>query len=280
MGGLSVPLPLGAGADMVLRMSATRKVTTRPLAVFAVGAGAAAMAVLAAPTAAADPLGDCVRNGGGVVSIDGAPPVAPIFGFDGLRLLGVDGGSGNSCITNVGPGAVHVVHPEGREPGRNHVADAPLEMRVDGGVGNIAVTNLGTGAVTVDRHSVAPRPQPGQQPAVATPDELPQLTLDAGNDGVFVTNIGTGSVDVVDWDHARGQLPAEIPAPPGMVVTDPITGNVYVTNLFGPAVTVVDRAGAVSQVVEKPDPVSSLDYGTNNVFVTNIGGGAVTVVRE
>jgi hypothetical protein len=270
---------------MVLRMTATRSVTTRALTVFAVGAGAAAMATLTAPTAASDPLGDCVRNGGGVVSVDGAPPVAPIFGFDGLRLLGVDGGSGNSCITNVGPGAVHVVHPEGREPGRTHVADAPLEMRVDGGVGNIAVTNVGTGAVTVDRHSVAlrpqPGPQPGPQPAAATTDELPQMELDAGNDGVFVTNIGTGSVDVVDWDHTRGQLPAEIPAPPGMVVTDPITGNVYVTNLFGPAVTVVDRMeGPVSRVVEKPDPVTSLDYGTNNVFVTNIGGGAVTVVRE
>ncbi|HET8994989.1 MAG TPA: hypothetical protein VFN32_14415 [Rhodococcus sp. (in: high G+C Gram-positive bacteria)] len=263
-------------------MSASRSVTTRALTVVAVGAGATAMAVLAAPTAAADPLSECVRNGGGTVSVDGAAPVAPIFGFDGLQLLGVDGGSGNSCITNVGPGAVHVTHPEGREPGRNYVADAPLEMRVDGGLGNIAVTNLGTGAVTVDRNSAAPRPQAAssRQPAANTPDALPQLTLDAGSDGVFVTNIGTGSVDVVDWDHATGPLPDEIPAPPGMVVTDPITGNVYVTNLFGPAVTVVDRAGGpVSRVVEKPDPVTSLDHGTSNVFVTNIGGGAVTVVR-
>ncbi|TCN48215.1 hypothetical protein EV641_118139 [Rhodococcus sp. SMB37] len=257
-------------------MTASRSVTARALAVVAVGAGATAMAVLAAPTAAADPLSECVRNGGGTVSVDGAAPVAPIFGFDGLQLLGVDGGSGNSCITNVGPGAVHVTHPEGREPGRNYLADAPLEMRVDGGLGNIAVTNLGTGAVTVHRDSVTPQPQQTS----SAPEAMPQLELDAGSDGVFVTNIGTGSVEVRDWDHAAGPLPAEIPAPPGMVVTDPITGNVYVTNLFGPAVTVVDRAGGpVSRVVEKPDPVTSLDHGTSNVFVTNIGGGAVTVVR-
>ncbi|MGX6510090.1 YncE family protein [Rhodococcus sp. SJ-2] len=257
-------------------MTASGSVTRRVLTAAAVGAGATAIAVSAAHTAAADPLSDCVRNAGGIVTVDGASPVAPVFGFDGLMLLGVDGGTGNSCITNVGPGTVNVTHPEGREPGRTHVTDAPLEMRVDGGIGNVAVTNLGTGGVTVDRHAVAPRPQP----AASEPELLPQMELDAGSDGVFVTNIGTGSVEVIDWDHARGPLPAEIPAPPGMVVTDPITGNVYVTNFFGPAVTVVDRAGgSVSRVVEKPDPVTALDHGTSNVFVTNIGGGAVTVVR-
>lgn len=258
-------------------MTGTRSVTKRALTVVAVGAGAAAMVTGTASVAGADPLGDCVRNAGGIVSVDGAPPVPPVFGFDGPRLLGVEGGSGNACITNVGPGNVQVSHPAGRQPGRTEASGAIVEMRVDGGIGNVAVTNLGVGSVTVDRNEVAPAPEPVA--ARSTVPGIPEMVLDAGHDGVFVTNIGTGAVTVTDWDDTAGPLPEEIPAPPGMVVTDPVTGNVYVTNLFGPAVTVVDRPGGVEGVVDRQVPGTAVDYGTSNVFVTNIGGGAVTVVR-
>lgn len=258
-------------------MAATRSATTKAWSAATVGAGVAALAVLAAPTASADPLSDCVRNAWGVITIDGGAPLPPIFGFEDLRLIGVDGGSGNTCITNVGPGNIHVTHPEGREPGRTEVSEAPIEMKVDGGAGNVAVTNVGTGAVIVDRNSVAPAPEAAGQRGDA---EMPRLELDAGHDGVFVTNIGTGTVSVVDWDPAAGPVPEAIPLPPEVVVTDPITGNVYVTNFFGPSVTVVDRGEGGRRVVHEPDPVTALDYGTRNVFVTNIGGGSVLVVRE
>ncbi|MEE2031707.1 YncE family protein [Rhodococcus chondri] len=259
-------------------MTGTRSVTKRTWTVLAVGVGAAAMATGTASPAGSDPLSDCVRNAGGIVSIDGAPPVPPIFGFDGPRLLGVEGGSGNACITNVGPGTVQVTHPVGREPGRTDASGAIVEMRVDGGVGNVAVTNLGVGSVTVDRSEVAPAPD-----TVAVPDPvpgIPELILAAGHDGVFVTNIGTGAVTVMDWDASAGPLPEELPAPPGMVITDPVTGNVYVTNLFGPAVTVVDHPGGTGSVVDRQVPGTAIDHGTSNVFVTNIGGGPVTVVRR
>ncbi len=217
-----------------------------------------------------------MRTAPGLVTIDGSAAAPPVPVVDGLRLLGLDGGIGNSCITNVGSGPVHVSHPDGRVAGGTRVADTPLEMRVDGGVGNVAVTNIGTGAVTVRRDGVRPAPVEVAEPA----GEMPRLELDAGHDGVFVTNIGTGAVTVVDRAHVTEPLPEEVPLPPEVVVHDPITGNVYVTNLFGPAVTVVDRGGPVSRTVEEPDPVTRFDHGTGNVFVTNIGAGSVVVVRD
>lgn len=260
---------------MVLRMT----VTKRTLATIVVGTGIVVLSVSTASTAAADPAADCVRNAGGLVTVDGAPPAPPVFGFDGLRLLGVEGGTGNACITNVGPGAVDVVHPEGREPGRTDVSTAIVEMRVDGGLGNVAVTNLGTGAVTVKRDAVTP--PPSEAPAPAPIPGMPELILDAGHDGVFVTNIGTGAVTVTDRSAMTGPVQPFVPAPPGAVITDPITGNVYVTNLFGPDITVLDRPeGTPSNVVDRQVPGTAVDYGTGNVFVTNIGGGRVTVVRE
>ncbi|MBM7458762.1 hypothetical protein [Rhodococcus coprophilus] len=243
-----------------------------------IGAGAciAGVALATAPSAAADPGGPCIQNAGGIVSVDGADPVPAVFGFDGARLLGVEGGTGNACITNVGPGAVSVSHPEGRVPGRNDVSTAFVEMRVDGGVGNVAVTNVGTGAVAVDRRSVTEEPVAPEQ--VQPEPGMPEISVDAGTDGVFVTNVGTGVVTVTDGDP--GPLPPPIPPAPGAVVTDPVTGNVYVTNLFGPDITVVDPpAGTGQSVVDRSVPGTTVDYGTGNVFVTNIGGGRVTVVR-
>ena len=106
---------------------------------------------------------------------------------------------------------------------------------------------------------------------------MPEISVDAGTDGVFVTNVGTGVVTVTDGDP--GALPPPIP-PPGAVVTDPVTGNVYVTNLFAPEITVVDPpAGTGQNVVDRSVPGTTVDYGTGNVFVTNIGGGRVTIVR-
>ncbi len=239
------------------------------------------MAVVAAAPASADSAdpasGDCVHNLGGPVVVDGGDAVAPVFGFDDLRLIGLDGGSGNACITNLGPGSVSVTRPAGRVDGRTTVSTAPVEMRVDGGIGNVAVTNVGVGAVTVNRRWIAPGPAAVHEPA---PEGIPELILDAGRGGVFVTNIGAGSVTVADWNAAEGPLPAEIPAPPGTVVTDPVTGNIYVTNLFGPAVTVVHSAGARDRVVDRSVVGNTLDHGTGNVFVTNIGGGPVTVIRK
>ena len=259
---------------MVLRMTATR----RALATVVMGAGAVVAAVAAAPAATADPADACIRNGGGLVTIDGAEPVPPVFGFDGPRLLGLQGGVGNACLTNVGPGAVTVTHPEGRVPGRTEVSTALVEMRVDGGLGNVAVTNVGTGAVTVHRTEVTPEPVAG--PAQAPLPGMPELILDAGTDGVFVTNVGTGGVTVVDRAVAPAELPAPPPPPPGAVVTDPFSGNIYVTNLFGPDIVVAEPAStAEGSAVERPVPGTAVDYGTGNVFVTNIGGGQVTVVR-
>jgi len=250
-------------------------VVRRVVAVTVLGMG---VAVATGGTASADPVSECIRNAGGVVSVDGGIPVPPVFGFDGLRLLGLQGGIGNACITNVGPGTVQVTHPPGREPGRTEVSTALVEMRVDGGLGNVAVTNVGTGAITVHRTEAVPEPRPASAPA-PTPG-LPELILDAGTDGVFVTNIGTGSVTVADRDHWDGLTPLASPAPPGAVVTDPFTGNVFVTNLFGPPITVVDRSNGAAAGAQRPVPGTALDYGTGNVFVTNIGGGHVTVVRE
>lgn len=262
-------------------MTGRHRITKRSLAGTATFAGVAAVAVVAAAPAAADPgdpaAGECVRNLGGPVVVDGGAPVAPIFGFEDLRLIGLDGGSGNACITNLGPGSVSVTRPAGRVDGRTSVSAAPVEMRVDGGIGNVAVTNVGVGAVTVDRRWIAPGPAAVYEPA---PEGIPELVLDAGRGGVFVTNVGSGSVTVADWDAAEGPLPAEIPAPPGMVVTDPITGNVYVTSLFGPAVTVVHDAGSQDRVVDRSVVGQTFDHGTGNVFVTNIGGGPVTVIRK
>ena len=91
-------------------------------------------------------------------------------------------------------------------------------------------------------------------------------------------SIGTGAVTVTDGDP--GPLPPSVPPPPGAVITDPVTGNVYVTNLFGPDIAVVDPpAGTGASVVDRSVPGTDVDYGTGNVFVTNIGGGQVTVVR-
>lgn len=256
----------------------TRTATGRMLVRAVLGIGAAAASTLAATgTATADPADECIRNLGGIVSTDGSAPVPPVFGFDGLRLLGVEAGVGNTCITNVGPGTVDVTHPAGREPGRTEVSDALVEMRVDGGLGNVAVTNLGTGAVSVHRTSVIPAPEPA---AVPTGEPgMPELILDAGTDGVFVTNIGTGAVTVVDRDPQTAPLPVAPPPPPGAVVTDPITGNTYVTNLFGPPITVAAPSGGGVSVVDRQVPGTAVDYGTGNVFVTNIGGGEVVVVR-
>lgn len=259
---------------MVLRMTATR----RALATVVMGVGAAVAAVAAAPAAAADPADACIRNGGGLVSVDGADPVPPVFGFDGPRLLGLQGGAGNACITNVGPGTVTVTHPEGRVPGRTEVSTAIVEMRVDGGLGNVAVTNVGTGAVTVRRTEVTPEPAEAAAPAPVP--GVPEMILDAGTDGVFVTNVGTGGVTVVDRAVAPPELPAPPPPPPGAVITDPFSGNIYVTNLFGPDIVVAEPVPtAGGSVVERPVPGTAIDYGTGNVFVTNIGGGQVTVVR-
>ncbi len=259
---------------MVLRMTATRRALTAIL----MGVGAVAAAVATAPSAAADPADTCVRNGGGLVSVDGAEPLPPVFGFDGPRLLGLQAGVGNACITNVGPGAVTVTHPEGRVPGRTEVSTALVEMRVDGGLGNVAVTNVGTGAVTVHRSRVVPAPTAA--PAPAPDPEMPELILDAGTDGVYVTNIGTGGVTVVDREVASAQLPPP-PPPPGAVVTDLFSGNVYVTNLFGPDIVITETVPTTgASVVERPVPGTAIDYGTGNVFVTNIGGGQVTVVRN
>lgn len=109
---------------------------------------------------------------------------------------------------------------------------------------------------------------------------MPEMILDAGDDGVYVTNIGTGGVTVVDRVVAPDLLPPPPPPPPGAVVTDPFTGNVYVTNFFGPDIVVTDSAaGPWSNVVERPSPYTAIEYGTGNVFVTNIGGGQVFVVR-
>ena len=248
------------------------------MATVVLGAGAVVVAVAAAPTAAAGPADACIRNGGGLVSVDGAEPVPPVFGFDGPRLLGLQGGVGNACITNLGPGAVAVTHPEGRVPGRTEVSTALVEMRVDGGLGNVAVTNVGTGAVTVHRTEVTPEPVAAPAPTPAP--GMPEMILDAGTDGVFVTNIGTGGVTVADREVAPADLPAPPPPPPGAVVTDPFSGNIYVTNLFGPDIVVAEPVRVTgTSVVERPVPGTALDYGTGNVFVTNIGGGQVTVIR-
>ncbi|MEU5841153.1 hypothetical protein [Rhodococcus sp. NPDC047139] len=252
--------------------------TGRALATAVLGAAVVATAVATAPAALADSVETCVRNGGGLVSVDGAEPVPPVFGFDGLRLLGLEGGVGNACITNVGPGAVTVTHPEGRIPGRTEVSTALVEMRVDGGLGNVAVTNVGSGAVTVRRTEVTP--EPAVAPAPAPEPGMPEMILDAGTDGVFVTNVGTGGVTVVDRKVGPSELPAPPPPPPGAVIVDPVTGNIYVTNLFGPDIVVAEAVTATgASVVERPVPGTAIAYGTRNVFVTNIGGGQVTVVR-
>lgn len=251
-------------------------VSRRGSALLGIGACIVGVGLAAAPSAAADPGGVCIQNAGGVVSVDGADPVPAVFGFDGPRLLGVEGGTGNACITNVGPGTVSVHHPDGRTPGRTDVSTAFAEMRVDGGVGNVAVTNFGTGTVAVDRGSVTQEPVAADK--VPSEPGMGEISVDAGTDGVFVTNVGTGTVTVTDGDP--GPLPPPIPPAPGAVVTDPITGNVYVTNLFGPDITVVDPpAGTGARVVDRSVEGTTVDYGTSNVFVTNIGGGRVTVVR-
>ncbi|WZU35349.1 hypothetical protein Rruber_04860 [Rhodococcus ruber] len=261
-----------------ITMRRGHRITRRSLAAGVLGAGTVA-ALSAAPAGAQVP-GECVRNVGGAVTVDGVPQAPPVAGYDGLRLLGVDGGAGNSCITNLGPGAVSVSVPP-RPAAAAAPSGAPVEMRVDGGNGNVAVTNLGVGTVTVDRDRVLAGPPPSAPSPAASPlaHLTPELTLDAGTDGVYVTNIGAGHVTVADHDAAAGPLPPEV-LPPGVVVTDPLTGNVFVTNIGASAVTVVDRPGQLQRVVDRGTVGTAVDYGAGNVFVTNIGGGAVTVLRE
>ncbi|MBC2590317.1 PE-PGRS family protein [Rhodococcus sp. PSBB066] len=263
---------------MVVRMG--HRITRRSLAAGMLGAGT--LAALAAAPAAAQAPGECVRNVGGAVTVNGTPQAPPVVGYDGLRLLGVDGGAGNSCITNVGPGGVSVTVPPRPAAGAaGESSGAPVEMRVDGGNGNVAVTNLGVGTVTVDRDRTLAGPPPSPERPAGSPlaGLTPELTLDAGTDGVYVTNIGAGNVTIADHDPTVGPLPAEL-LPPGVVVTDPLTGNVFVTNIGGSAVTVVDRSGQLQRVVDRGTVGTAVDYGAGNVFVTNIGGGVVTVLRE